>query len=143
MTCAMPFTSIMLSPLWIPPPSYGGGAPSHGAEGEGRTDDLRNSHDLKAAAARLVLSPSGPAGHLPRVTGKENEKCVDEASIDDPEFVRLLDRLVVVGLMRLRLVQVIALLVDLDDRPTLVPFHHCPAEGIAVGQAAIEGIATM
>src|SRR3981189_2587564 len=65
------------------------------------------------------------------------------ASINDPELVRQLDRHVVVGFVVLRLVQVIALLVDLDDRATFVAFDHRAAEGVAVGQAAIESVAAM
>jgi hypothetical protein len=43
--------------------------PPKGAEGEGRKDDFRKHHDLKSAMLRLMRSPSGPAGHLPRKTG--------------------------------------------------------------------------
>src|SRR4029450_3362962 len=64
-------------------------------------------------------------------------------SVDDPEFMRQLDRYVEVRLVLLRLVQVVALLVDLDDRAVLVALEHRAAERIAVGQAAGEGVAAM
>jgi hypothetical protein len=59
-----------------PPPSYGGGAPSYGAEGEGPTDDLRKFQIWNRQTPRLGLSPSGPAGHLPRMTGEANEMTI-------------------------------------------------------------------
>src|SRR5260370_31451330 len=110
MTCAMPFTSIMLFPLEWNLVGYMTSVVSTGAR--------------SAPVETTEIDRGYP-------------------SVDDPVFVRLLDRLVVVGLIRLRLVQVVALLVHLDDRPTFVPFHHGPAERVAAGQAAIEGIAAV
>src|SRR5262245_12835427 len=47
--------------------------PRHtGEAGRGKaTKRLLKISDLKLAKARLRLSPSGPAGHLPRMTGEE------------------------------------------------------------------------
>src|SRR6266478_6186184 len=57
----------------VPPPFYGGGAGSYAAEGEGHTDEFREFQIWNLQAPRLGLSPSGPAGHLPRMTGEADE----------------------------------------------------------------------
>src|SRR5712672_1570666 len=63
----------------MPRPSYGGGAPSYGAEGEGHTGDLRKISDLKSADSSLAAS--GPSGHLPRRTGEANDEGRQAASL--------------------------------------------------------------
>src|SRR5437868_11091723 len=55
----------------LPPPSYGGDAPPRGAEGESCTDDLGRFQIWNRQTACLLLSPSGPAGHLSGKTGEE------------------------------------------------------------------------
>src|SRR5205807_3317574 len=52
----------------IPLPSYGGGAPSHGAEGEGSRDDLED-HDLKSAGTSSGAFPLRPFGPPPPYDG--------------------------------------------------------------------------
>jgi len=57
----------------LPPPSYGGGAPEGG--GGGRPHRIRRTLQIMISyrpAPPLGLSPSGPAGHLPRKTGEES-----------------------------------------------------------------------
>jgi hypothetical protein len=53
-----------------PPPSYGGGAAFYAAEGESHADDDRKLQIWNQQTPFLGLSPSGPSGHLPRVTGE-------------------------------------------------------------------------
>ena len=47
-----------------------GEVPPKGAEGEGHTGDLRRFQIGNLQGPRLGLSPSGPAGRLPRMTGE-------------------------------------------------------------------------
>ena len=53
-------------------PRLTGEVPPKGAEGEGPNGDFRNTMIMiyTFQAPRLRLSPSGPAGHLPRMTGE-------------------------------------------------------------------------
>ena len=53
-----------LPPKVIPPPSYGGGAPLYGAEGEGPKDDLEDP-DLKSADSSTGAFPLRPFGPPP------------------------------------------------------------------------------
>src|SRR5262249_40035530 len=81
-----------LEPI-IPPPSYGGGAPSYGAEGEGHTEDFGKAHESFAR-----LSPSGPAGHLPRKMGEVRRRCAlrlglrQVAGLNEDDIKRLVER---------------------------------------------------
>src|SRR5713226_6240529 len=61
----------------VPPPSYGGGAASYAAEGEGPKDNSRQFQIWNRQTLGLELSPSGPAGHLPRQTGEASETYVE------------------------------------------------------------------
>ena len=64
-------------PFELPPPSHGGGgAPFYGAEGEGQAADLRKFQIGNRETPYVLLSPSGPAGHLPRMTGEASERRV-------------------------------------------------------------------
>jgi hypothetical protein len=51
-------------------PRLTGEVPPKGAEGESLTDMLREFQIWNLQTPRLRLSPSGPAGHLPRLTGE-------------------------------------------------------------------------
>jgi hypothetical protein len=57
----------------LPPPSYGGGAPSYGAEGEGPQNGLERFQIWNQKRFDLQPTPSGPAGHLPRMTGEAKD----------------------------------------------------------------------
>src|SRR5258708_31285670 len=65
--------SVAGATIHIPPPSYGGGAPSYGAEGgKPRRQSLKIS-DLESASIRSAAFPLPPphpknGGHLPRRT---------------------------------------------------------------------------
>jgi hypothetical protein len=54
-------------------PRHTGEVPPKGAEGESSKGDLPDILICNLQAHRLRLSPSGPAGHLPRMTGEEYE----------------------------------------------------------------------
>jgi hypothetical protein len=56
-------------------PRHTGEVPPQGAEGESPKRDSANILICNLQAHRLGLSPSGPAGHLPRMTGEEYECC--------------------------------------------------------------------
>jgi len=56
-------------------PRLTGEVPPKGAEGESPKGDFRNAMIMifVLQAPRLGLAPSGPAGHLPRMTGEADE----------------------------------------------------------------------
>src|SRR5580704_1262890 len=64
-----------------------GGAPAEGGGGKPQWRCLAIS-DLKSASPRLGLSPSGPSGHLPRMTGEARVRALRRGtSCDAPAFV--------------------------------------------------------
>src|SRR5580693_8018449 len=67
---------VQLAFVWIahlvPSPVLRGRCPRRGRRGKA-AQAISEISDLKSAESRLRLSPSGPTGHLPRLTGEAGE----------------------------------------------------------------------